>query len=178
MRNFRATFTTAAFSTLLILGIQHSDFGQPDPNLAVANTIEQANDTNFFAIRVANYEETMQWYRENLNATVEGEWQVPQNPDAKLAYLNVYGFRVKVLSDAKLPTNSSQVMDSHQYQINTSGLNRAISLQVKDLSAVINSLEERGVNALIEISDRSTVDEKVAFVKDNNGNKIELVQSI
>lgn len=178
MSNFRATFTTAAFSTLLVLGIQHSDFGQPDVDLATANTLEKTNNREPFAIRVSNYDETMQWYRDNLNATVEGEWQVPHNPDAKIAYLNVYGFRVKVLSDAKVLANNAQVTDSHQYQINTSGLNSAISLPVNDLYAVIDNLEKRGVNALMKTAENSDLGQKAALVKDNNGNAIALVQSI
>lgn len=170
MKNFRATFTTAAFSTLLVLGLQHSDFGQPNLDLTTANTAAQTNSREPFAIRVANYDETVQWYRENLNATIEGEWQVPQNPDARIAYLNVYGFRIKVLSNAKLPANDLQTTDYSQYQIETTSLNRAISLPVNDLSAVIDRLEQKGVNTYR--------DRQVAFVEDNNGNAVEFVQLI
>lgn len=178
MKSFKASFSTAVLSTLLILGTHYSDFAQFNVNSAVANTTEQSSNRDSFAIRVANYEETIQWYRENLNATLEGEWQVPQNPDAKLAYLNVYGFRVKVLSDAKLPINGTQITDFHQYQINTLGLNRTISLPVSDISTVIDNLEKRGVNALVATAENSYIERKVALVEDNNGNAIEFVQSI
>lgn len=133
---------------------------------------------DYFAIRVADYDETLQWYRENLNATIEGEWQVPQNPDARIAYLNVYGFRIKVLSDAKLPNNDTQETDSQQYQIETRGLDKTISLRVNNLYTVIDRLERRGVNALIETAENAYLGQKVVFVEDNNGNAIAFVQSI
>ncbi|MEM7759383.1 MAG: VOC family protein [Cyanobacteria bacterium P01_A01_bin.40] len=178
MRNYRATFTTAAFSTLLVLGIQHYDLDRPQVSAASINSTEQINNTDSFAIRVADYDETVQWYRENLNATIEGEWQVPQNPDAKIAYLNVYGFRIKVLSDAKLPANSSSTLDPEKYQIDTGSLNNAISLTVNNLSAVIDSLEQKGINAVVETAENLHRDQKVALVEDNNGNAIAFVQSI
>ncbi|MEM8675917.1 MAG: VOC family protein [Cyanobacteria bacterium P01_G01_bin.67] len=178
MKNSKPTFTTAALSALLVLGIQHSDFGSAKVNPAVVNSSGQANEVKSFAIRVDNYEETMQWYRENLNATVEGEWSVPSNPDAKLAYLNVYGFRVKVLSNVKLSTNHSQVNDFGKYQITTTGLNKAITLQVNNLNAVINDLKKQGVTASIKAANQPTIGKKAAWVKDNNGNLIKLSQSI
>ena len=178
MRNFRATFTTAAFSTLFVLSIQHSDFFRPQASIASVSFIEQTDNNDSFAIRVANYDETVQWYRENLNATVEGEWQVPQNPDAMIAYLNVYGFRVKVLSDAKLPVSDTQAKNSLKYQIETTTLNKTISLPVSNLYAVIDRLEKRGVHASISTAKNFLTERKVAFIKDNNGNAIELVQSI
>jgi len=40
-------------------------------------------------LNVPNYEETLQWYQEKLDATIEHEWTVGVFPDLKLAYLSV-----------------------------------------------------------------------------------------
>jgi len=41
-------------------------------------------------LNVPNYEETLQWYQEKLDATIEHEWTVGVFPDLKLAYLSVW----------------------------------------------------------------------------------------
>jgi methylmalonyl-CoA/ethylmalonyl-CoA epimerase len=41
-------------------------------------------------ICVPNYQETIQWYREKLDAAIEREWTVDELPDLKLAYLNIH----------------------------------------------------------------------------------------
>ena len=48
-------------------------------------------------ISVPNYQETLQWYQEKLNATIEKEWTVEELPDLQLAYLDVNGFRIEVV---------------------------------------------------------------------------------
>jgi len=45
-------------------------------------------------LNVPNYEETLQWYQEKLDATIEHEWTVGVFPDLKLAYLSVYGIEI------------------------------------------------------------------------------------
>ena len=46
-------------------------------------------------ICVPNYQETIRWYRDKLDATIEKEWTVDELPDLKLAYLNIHGFRLE-----------------------------------------------------------------------------------
>ena len=48
-------------------------------------------------ISVPNYRETLEWYQEKFDATIEQEWTVDELPDLQLAYLNVYGFRIEVV---------------------------------------------------------------------------------
>ena len=62
------------------------------------------NRTSFISMRidhvmisVSNYSETLQWYQDKLNATIEKEWTVDELPDLQLAYLNVSGFRIEVV---------------------------------------------------------------------------------
>jgi methylmalonyl-CoA/ethylmalonyl-CoA epimerase len=40
------------------------------------------------ALNVPNYEETLAWYRDKLDATIEREWTVGIFPDLKLAYFS------------------------------------------------------------------------------------------
>jgi methylmalonyl-CoA/ethylmalonyl-CoA epimerase len=52
-------------------------------------------------LNVPNYEETLQWYQEKLDATIEHEWTVGVFPDLKLAYLSVYGFRIEIIGSTQ-----------------------------------------------------------------------------
>lgn len=178
MKNFKSVFTTAAMSTLLALGIQQLNYGETDrpANLAVANTTETAMAVDHVAISVPNYEETVQWYRDNLDATIEKEWTVAGLPDLKLAYLNVQGFRLEIIGSTQPQTGMPPVADFGEH-LRTTGLAH-LCFRVDDVDALMTRLEERGVPTFVEAASYPNVGVRVGFVKDNNGNVIEFVQSL
>ena len=62
-------------------------------------------------LSVPNYEETMQWYGEKLDAIVEKEWTVQELPDLKLAYLNVHGFRIEIVASTESRLGMPSLLD-------------------------------------------------------------------
>jgi methylmalonyl-CoA/ethylmalonyl-CoA epimerase len=61
-------------------------------------------------ISVPNYSETLEWYQEKFDATIEKEWTVDELPDLQLAYLNVHGFRIEVVGTGLLnPVRECQI---------------------------------------------------------------------
>lgn len=172
----KSVFTTAAMSTLLALGAQGLNYSDRQTNAAVANTTEAAMSVDHVAISVPNYKETVQWYRDNLDATIEQEWTVDELPDLKLAYLNVQGFRLEIIGSTQARTGMPPVADFGEH-LRTTGLAH-LCFRVNDVNAVMNRLEERGVTTFVKAASYPNVGVRVGFVKDNNGNVIEFVESL
>lgn len=122
-------------------------------------------------LSVPNYEETVQWYQQKLDATVEKEWTVEQLPDLKLAYLNVYGFRIEIVGSSQsrfgMPNPSN-----FEEALRTTGIGH-FCFRVDDVDAALSELKQRGVQTFVEAADYPNVGVRVGFIKDNNGNVIE-----
>lgn len=157
----------------------------------VADTTEATMTVDHFAISVPNYEETrtrvanlirhrelsaLQWYQDNLNATIEKEWTVAELLDLKLAYLNVHGFRLEVMGSTQSQAGMPQVADFGEH-LRTTGFAH-LCFRVNDVDAVMNNLQKRGVPTFVEAASYSNIGVRVGFVKDNNGKVIEFVQSL
>jgi methylmalonyl-CoA/ethylmalonyl-CoA epimerase len=124
-------------------------------------------------LNVPNYQETLQWYQEKFDATVTREWTVDVFPDLKLAYLDVYGFRIEIAGS----TQSKVGMPATQNfgdGLRTSGIGH-FCFQVDDVDAVFAELNQRGVQTFVGLSSYPDVGVRIFFVKDNNGNLIEFV---
>lgn len=122
-------------------------------------------------ISVPNYQETLQWYREKLNATIEKEWTVDELPDLQLAYLNVGGFRIEVVGTTQ-PRSGMPQMSNFEEALRTTGIGH-FCFRVDSVDDAISELNKRGVPTFIEAFDAPQVGVRVGFVKDNNGNVIE-----
>lgn len=142
------------------------------------SAITHSSETGLISMRidhimfsVPNYEETVQWYQQKLDATVEKEWTVDQLPDLKLAYLNVYGFRIEIVGSTQsrcgMPNPSN-----FEEALRTTGIGH-FCFRVDDVDAALSELKERGVQTFVEAVDYSNIGVRVGFIKDNNGNIIE-----
>ncbi len=142
------------------------------------SAITNSSETGLISMRidhimlsVPNYEETVQWYQQKLDATLEKEWTVDQLPDLKLAYLNVYGFRIEIVGSTQsrsgMPNSSS-----FEEALRTTGIGH-FCFRVDDVDAALSELKERGVQTFVEAVDYSNIGVRVGFIKDNNGNIIE-----
>lgn len=124
-------------------------------------------------LNVPNYEETLQWYQEKLDAKITREWTVDVFPDLKLAYLDVYGFRIEIIgstqSKAGMPT-AQNFGDG----LRASGIGH-FCFRVDDVDAVLAELNRRGVPTFVELGSYPDAGVRLCFVKDNNGNLIEFV---
>lgn len=122
-------------------------------------------------ISVPNYQETLQWYQDKLNATIEKEWTVDELPDLQLAYLNVNGFRIEVVGTTKARAGMPQ-MSNFGEALRTTGVGH-FCFRVDSVDNAIAELNQKGVPIFIEAFDAPQVGVRVGFVKDNNGNIIE-----
>ena len=127
-------------------------------------------------ICVPNYQETIQWYRDKLDATIEREWTVDELPDLKLAYLNIHGFRLEVVGSTKAQTGMPIVSDFGA-SLRTTGIGH-FCFRVDDVDAALTEMNRRGVDTFVDAADYANVGRRVGFVKDNNGNIIEFAGSL
>jgi methylmalonyl-CoA/ethylmalonyl-CoA epimerase len=125
------------------------------------------------ALNVSNYDETLQWYQDKLDATIKREWAVDVFPDLKLAYLQVYGFRIEIVSSTQSRLGMPEARDFGE-GLRTSGIGH-FCFRVEDVDAVLAELNRRGVPAFVELGSYPDAGVRLCFVKDNNGNLIELV---
>ena len=122
-------------------------------------------------ISVPNYQETLKWYQEKLNATIEKEWTVDGLPDLQLAYLNVRGFRIEVVGTTQARSGMPNMSDFGE-ALRTTGIGH-FCFRVDSVDEAISELNQKGVPTFIEAFDAPQVGVRVGFVKDNNGNVIE-----
>ena len=122
-------------------------------------------------ICVPNYEETLQWYREKLDATIEKEWTVDELPDLQLAYLDIHGFRLEVVASTQAQ-NGMPVASDFGESLRTTGIGH-FCFRVDDVDEALAEMNRRGVPTFVEAADYPNVGRRVGFVKDNNGNIIE-----
>lgn len=127
-------------------------------------------------ICVPNYQQTLQWYREKLDATIEKEWTVDELPDLQLAYLNIHGFRLEVVASNQAQ-NGMPVASDFGESLRTTGIGH-FCFRVDDVDAALAEMNRRDVTTFVEAADYSNVGRRVGFVKDNNGNIIEFAGSL
>lgn len=124
-------------------------------------------------IGVFNFEETIQWYKEKLGFREERRWTVKELPGVQLAYLELNGFRIEVVSSSKgkaLPIPSDFV----EHIAETKGYAH-LCFRVDDVDAVMAELNRRGVPTFVPATDYPRgAERRVGFIKDNSGNVIEL----
>ncbi|MGV2826682.1 VOC family protein [Myxosarcina sp. GI1(2024)] len=122
-------------------------------------------------ISVTNYQETLQWYQDKLNATIEKEWTVDELPDLQLAYLDVNGFRIEVVGTTKARVGMPDFKDFGE-ALRTTGIGH-FCFRVDSVDDAISELNQKGVPTFVEAADYPNVGVRVGFIKDNNGNVIE-----
>jgi methylmalonyl-CoA/ethylmalonyl-CoA epimerase len=127
-------------------------------------------------ICVPNYEETIQWYQEKLDATIEKEWLVDELPDLKLAYLNVRGFRLEVVASSQVKPGMPIAADFGE-SLRTTGVGH-FCFRVDDVDDALVEMNQRGVSTFVNAADYPNVGCRVGFVKDNNSNIIEFTGSL
>jgi methylmalonyl-CoA/ethylmalonyl-CoA epimerase len=124
-------------------------------------------------LNVPNYEETLQWYQEKLDATITREWTVDVFPDLKLAYLDVYGFRIEIIGCTQPLTGMPKAQNFGE-GLRTSGIGH-FCFRVDDVDAVLSELNRRGVPTFVPLGSYPDAGVRLCFIQDNNGNLIEFV---
>ncbi len=127
-------------------------------------------------ISVPNYQETLEWYQDKFNATIEKEWTVDELPDLQLAYLDVSGFRIEVVGTTQARSGMPDFKDFGE-ALRTTGIGH-FCFRVDSVDDAISELNQRGVPTFVEAADYPNINVRVGFVKDNNGNVIEFSGSM
>jgi methylmalonyl-CoA/ethylmalonyl-CoA epimerase len=124
-------------------------------------------------LNVPNYEETLQWYQEKLDAKVTREWTVEVFPDLKLAYLDVYGFRIEIIGSTQSQAGMPTASDFGE-GLRTRSIGH-FCFRVDDVDVVLAELNRRGVPTFVSLGSYPDAGVRLCFIQDNNGNLIEFV---
>jgi methylmalonyl-CoA/ethylmalonyl-CoA epimerase len=145
-------------------------------NLNADKTGLNSTQIDHVMISVPNYPETLEWYQEKFDATIEKEWTVAELPDLQLAYLNVHGFRIEVVGTTQPRAGMPNMSDFGQ-ALRTTGVGH-FCFRVDSVDDAISELNNRGVPTFVEAADYPNIGVRVGFIKDNNGNIIEFAESL
>lgn len=157
--------------------------------IGIALTLSSANFSSLLAqtqplsvqadhimLRVPNFEETMQWYKDKFGFKEIIRWKEPSLPGVDLAYLELNGFRLEILGGGeteKAIPSPKDVPEYTRYQ----GY-RHLCFRTPNVDATLAQLNKRGVPTFAPAYDYAPLQRRLAFVLDNNGNAIEFSGSM
>ena len=130
------------------------------------------------AIRVTNFEETLNWYKEKLGFQEEVIWTVEGLPGMKLAYLTLNNFRIEIIGGGDFQPTVKPPQDFGE-ALNIQGYGH-ICFEVEDIDAAFLELNKKGVPTFVppQTYPLSNYWRRVGFVLDNNGNVIEFAEKL
>lgn len=134
------------------------------------NTQIPSIKADHFALRVANIEEKLNWYKDKLGFKEEVVWTVEGLSGMQLAYLQLNGFRLEIVGGGsfkptqKNPINFQEALVTPSY--------RHLCLEVENIDAVLVELRYKDVLTFVpaETYPLSNYWRRIGFVLDNKGN--------
>lgn len=127
------------------------------------------------AISVPDFEETIRWYQEKLGFNVVIRREFPAI-STQAANLELNGFQIEIFARAN-STRSQPPAVAVPDDLLVQGI-KHIALLVDDLYATVAELRRRNVQLLDEPTQVEALGLRLCFIRDNNGNLIELGQRI
>jgi len=121
------------------------------------------------ALRVRDYDATVRWYIDKLGFRVVREWP---SRDMRLCYLENGLTRVEIMGGGEVQL-SEEPLD-FESSLRRPGYHH-LSLMVDDVQQTTAILRERGVAVIEGPRDVGEIERRIAFVRDDNANIIELV---
>lgn len=147
---------------------------------AESSVIERPNPDPLAQIRAehvmistANYDETIEWYTEKLGFQVVQEWTVSEFEGVQLAYIELNGFIIEVVStpeafqEEAVPGDLATALSDRGYG--------HLAFLAADVDAVAEELEARGVSLAVPPTSFPDAGRRLIFIQDNNGNYIEFL---
>jgi methylmalonyl-CoA/ethylmalonyl-CoA epimerase len=122
-------------------------------------------------ISVPDLEASIKWYQDMLGFKVEKQMDVPPLK-ARIAFLEKDGFRIEIfqVEGAKpLPEGRNQP----NTDIATHGV-KHLAYEVKNVTDFMNILKKRGVDVAMDVNKMDG--KEMAFIRDNSGNLIEILE--
>jgi len=123
-------------------------------------------------ISVPDLDASIAWYRDMLGFAVDMVMDIPADT-GRLAMLKNGDFRVELF---EVP-GAAPLPDDRRYvdrDIRTHGM-KHIAYLVRDVKSLIEELRARGVDIVWEVQEHGGM--KAAFVRDNSGNLVELMEN-
>jgi len=122
-------------------------------------------------ISVPDIDASIAWFQDMLGFTLVSDKFIPQLP-ARIAFLQLGDFSIELFEvegAAPLPEDRR----TPNMDIRTHGT-KHVAYLVKDLPALMGDLKAKGVDVAMDVFPMEG--DKVAFIRDNTGNLIELIQ--
>ena len=126
-------------------------------------------------IFVQNIESSIKWYRDMLGFTVSHRSVLAQKEKPiKVAFMKYGDFYIELFEHADAAPFSDDIYN------NTCGT-KHMAFEVTGLSEIVNNLKQRGVEVMTpslpdDMRKQNNVPKGVAFIKDNSGILIELIE--
>jgi methylmalonyl-CoA/ethylmalonyl-CoA epimerase len=124
-------------------------------------------------ISVPDLEDSIVWYRDMLGFSLKTRLTL-EKVDAKVAFMRNGDFQIELFEVSK----ASPLPDDRRYpdrDLLTHGT-KHIAFKVENLKKVVDVLKERGVDIAMDVT--KMPDGRTAFIRDNAGILIELLESI
>jgi methylmalonyl-CoA/ethylmalonyl-CoA epimerase len=124
-------------------------------------------------ISVPDLEASIAWYRDILGFSLKTRLTL-EKADAKIAFMRYGDFQIELFEVQK----ANPLPDDRRYpnrDLLTHGT-KHIAFKVENLEKIVNVLKERGVDIAMDVT--KMPDGKTAFIRDNAGILIELLEPI
>ncbi len=128
------------------------------------------------ALRVADYDESIAFYTDKLGFELVKEWTLGDAmPGVRFAYVRLGEFEIELIGDGQ-PTPAAEQNDIGDH-LGRSGYIH-LCLRVADLDKTVEELRDREVTVFAEPFVVDPIGQRLAMIKDNSGNIIELAQAV
>jgi len=128
------------------------------------------------ALRVDDYDESIAFYTDKLGFELVKEWTLGDAvPGVRFAYVRLGEFEIELIGDGQpIPAAAQNDLGDH---LGRSGYIH-LCLRVADLDETVEELRGRGVTVFAEPFVVDPIGQRLAMIKDNSGNVIELAQAV
>jgi len=142
------------------------------PNAPKANLLAMIR-ADHIMISTADYVATLDWYNRVLGFEVVREWDIAGYPDVDVGYISANGFVIEVVG-TKEPFQDEKVAPDVFTAMSDRGYVH-LAFSSADVDAVAAELVSRGVELEMPPTNFDAAGVRLLFIRDNNGNLIEIV---
>jgi len=123
-------------------------------------------------ISVPDLEASIKWYKEMLGFSLEKRMEIKEL-NAKIAFLYNDNFRIELFE----VTGAESLQEARRHpdlDLKTHGI-KHLAYEVENVSVFIGELKKRGVDIAMDVNKMEN--KEMAFIRDNSGNLIEIVEA-
>ncbi len=124
------------------------------------------------SIAVRNLDETAAWYRDNLGFEMVQHREFPEYK-TRIAFLEVNNCRIELIEDQRWQPARRP---DPPYHTGIQGVSQ-IAFRVEDMNAVIEQVKQRPITVAWELITVNDLGMKEFFIRDNEGNLLQFIQT-